>query len=261
MAEPVPVMYHRGLEPPLNLAIEEALAYSACAGHRRIVARIWVNPRSIIIGRTLKPCEEVYCEAAEELRVGIYRRITGGGAVYHDEGNINITVAWRSRGRLKVDEVYRLGTSIILMALERLGVEAWVENTSDVVVQGWKVSGSAAYASKCANLFHATLLVEADMETLRRVIKPRLDRIARGEVTPAKYRPGNLAEIVGISMSEAFRSLEDALNHSIGEPRRDRLTELEELVAQKLYHEKYSTEEWNIKGSAKIYLRGLAQDY
>ncbi len=200
-------MNHR--EPAWNLAIEEALLRDTCRG--RSWARIWVNSRSVIIGRGLNPCEEVYCDEAVRLGVRVYRRSSGGGAVYHDEGNLNITLAISMGRRVGVDEAYTTGLRVVLDALGILGVRAWVENGNDIVVDGVKVSGSAAHITRCGFLFHATLLVNANLDTLRRVVKPRLDRVARGEVTPAKYNPGNLADMAGISRSEAITALLQAL--------------------------------------------------
>lgn len=193
--------------PVWNLALEEALLDSVARGWRPRVFRIWINARSIIIGRGLHPCEEVYCSKAQRLGIPIIRRSSGGGAVYHDEGNLNITLIERTNGRIPVDEAYRRGTSIITRALARLGIESWVENTSDTVVAGWKVSGSAAHIKHHAYLYHATLLVEADTETLHRVIKPRLDRVERGEVTPAKYRPRNLKDLAGVDKQTVISAL------------------------------------------------------
>jgi lipoate-protein ligase A len=246
------LVVHGERNPPRNLAVEEALLRSVCRGSRGTVARVWFNSTSIIIGRTLGYCEEVDCKAAEKLGVGVYRRITGGGAVYHDEGNINVTVIWPSRGRAGVDEVYRRGTGIVLRALEELGLEGWVENVSDVVIEGWKVSGSAAYVSPCASMFHATLLVDADLDAMRALLKPRLDRVARGEVTPAKYNPNNLRDIAGVSVGEAVRGLRKALEAVLGGLEETLLTGEEAVEAHGLYRAKYSRDEWNRHGRSTI---------
>ncbi|MEB3859601.1 MAG: lipoate--protein ligase family protein [Desulfurococcales archaeon] len=244
----IDLIVHEEKSPPLNLAIEESLLHSVCQGRRGVAARIWVNASSIVIGRTLKYCEEVDCGAAERLGLGVYRRITGGGAVYHDEGNINLTIIWPARGRIRIDEIYRRGTSVMVRALSELGLRAWVENTNDVIVDGWKVSGSAAYASACASLFHATLLVEADIGTLRSVLKPRLERVARGEVTPAKYNPNNLRDIAGVRIPETISSLRKAIRGLLGEYAETPLTSIEYKSAYDLYLEKYSRKEWNMEG-------------
>lgn len=234
---------HRGGSPHYNLALEEAILNHVNRGVLREVVRIWVNPPSVIIGYMLPPCSEVRCKVVEELGLPIVRRPSGGGAVYHDWGNINISVFVPLR--LNVEKVYEMGTGIILKALSLLGLKAHVENTSDVVVEGWKVSGSAAVVKASASLFHATLLVEADLETLKRVLKPRLEDVVKGKVTPAKYRPNNLKNLAGVSMREALRALlETVSKSSLG-------LELPKTVwgeAEKLYWEKYTTSKWSPLG-------------
>ncbi|MEM1611542.1 MAG: lipoate--protein ligase family protein [Sulfolobales archaeon] len=193
--------------PAVNVALDEVLLASVKRGLRRGVIRIWINYPSIIIGYTQRPCDEASCEDAERLGIPIIRRISGGGTVYHDLGNINISIVSPSKGLKPVEEVYREATEFIIAALERLGIKAWVENHSDVVVKGYKVSGTAAAIKDRAYLVHSTLLVSSNIEILKRLIKPRLDRVARGEVTPAKYNPNNLRDIAGISLRDALEAI------------------------------------------------------
>ncbi len=233
-------------DPRWNLALEEALLDAVCKGGGSPVFRVWINERSIIIGRTLGTCEEVHCKAAEDLGIPVIRRPSGGGAVYHDNGNINFTLIMASRGRIRVDKVYEAGLRFVLKALSLLGVKAWVENGNDVIVDGWKVSGSSAHIRPCGYLFHATLLVDADMGTLHTVIKPRLDRVARGEVTPAKYRPRNLEDLAGVKLPEALSALLQAVETEYG-LRASSPTPKELGIAEALYRLKYSNPQWNIK--------------
>ncbi len=233
--------------PYWNLAVEEALLESVCRGYRRRVVRVWINRESVVIGRGLKACEEVNCREAERLGIPIVRRTSGGGAVYHDGGNLNITLIEGTQGRIGVDEAYRRGLGLVVSALRIMGLEPWIENGNDVVVTGWKVSGTAVHVKACAYLFHSTMLVESDMDTLKRVIKPRMDRVLRGEVTPAKYNPGNLSDIAGITLGDAISSvLQAATRKWILEPQGLERWELE--YSTKLYKEKYTSAEWNLRG-------------
>lgn len=248
------VVVERGGSPHFNMALEEALLKAAAGGV--VIVRVWVNPDSVVIGHGLPPCVEVDCGEAEALGVPVVRRLSGGGAVYHDGGNVNFTLAmpWR----LDVESLYRLGTSIVVSALSRLGLRAHVENVNDVVVGEWKVSGSAAALRAGSSLFHATLLVEADMGRLRRLVKPRLDRVARGEVTPAKYNPANVSQLrPGVTLRDAVEALLGAAGDALGltgaractgralgilgEARREAL---------RLYESKYSTPKWAPVGRA-----------
>lgn len=212
----VEVVYYSHPNPAVNVTLEEVLLESVRRGLRGPTARIWVNNPSIVIGYSLKPCEEVYCDEALRLGIPIIRRISGGGAVYHDLGNINVTLIKPSRGLVELDRVYREITGLILKALNRLDVKGWVENVNDVIVGGCKVSGSSAALRSGGYIAHATLLVSANIEVLRRVIRPRIDRVQRGEVTPAKYNPCNLRDLAGVSLREALEALRGAIEDEYG---------------------------------------------
>ena len=202
------VLFAVGGSPWLNLAMEEALANATGRGGFA-AARVWLHWPAVVVGYTLGLCEEVDCRLAADLGVPVVRRFTGGGAVFHDLGNINVTIAVPVR--LGVSLIYRIGTSLVLEALRVLGLRGRVENEGDVAVDGCKVSGSAAGIKRRSSLYHATFLVSSDMELLRRITKPRIDRVLRGEVNPVKYRPCSLAELgYSVSIQEAARALAEA---------------------------------------------------
>lgn len=248
------VLVERGGSPQYNLALEEAILKTVGRLGGPAVVRVWVNPASVVVGYSLNPCLEVECGEAGRLGIPVVRRITGGGAVYHDYGNVNISLF--IPGRLDVESVYRLGTSVVIGAVSKLGLEAHVENVSDVVVGVWKVSGSAAAIRARATLYHATLLVEADLPMLRRLVKPRLDRVMRGEVTPAKYNPANLADLKpGVAVEDAVEALVDSALEAFGLRREGecgdpswRILAMADDEAGRLYESKYSTRKWTYIG-------------
>ena len=243
------LILHRGGSPQLNLALEEALLEYVNSGRSECVVRIWINPPSVTIGYMLPECAEVNCKEARALDIPVVRRISGGGAVYHDWGNVNISVFLPKR--LGVNSIYGFGTRIILRALSRLGLRGHVENDSDVVVDGMKVSGSAAAIKRRSTLFHATLLVNARIDVLNRVIRPRLDRVNEGRVTIAKYRPYNLSYLLnaGVSVNTAIKTLIDSVPLSL-EP--NALPEEVLQSAMQLYSEKYSTRRWSPLGPISL---------
>ncbi len=202
--------------PSVNVALEEVLLERVRRGLRGDVVRIWINPPSIVIGYGLKPCEEVRCREAARMGVPVVRRVSGGGAVYHDYGNLNVSIIRSSPNVKRLDEVYGEATSIIVGALKFLGVEAHVENGNDVVVNNYKVSGTAAALRGGGYLVHSTLLVSSNIEALKALIKPRLDRVLKGEVTSSKYNPGNLMDIAGVNLKEALKALYRALEEAYG---------------------------------------------
>ncbi len=248
------VLLERGGSPQYNLALEEALLRVVVEERGIALVRVWVNPASVIVGYSLAPCVEVECSEARRLGIPVVRRITGGGAVYHDYGNINVSLFIPRR--MDVESVYKLGTSVVIEALSRLGLKAHVENVSDVVVGEWKVSGSAAAIKAKASLYHATLLVKANMDLLRRLVKPRLDRVLIGEVTPAKYNPANLSDLKpGVTVNDAVEALVDSALDALGVDVMGECDDPAQLLlrradgeAVKLYESKYSTREWTYIG-------------
>ncbi|MEB3760598.1 MAG: hypothetical protein GSR81_07125 [Desulfurococcales archaeon] len=182
------------LPPGVGLALEELILHRLNEHLRRFLL-VWRSTSSIVIGRRLSLCEEVNCSNACIHNIPICRRLSGGGAVYHDPGNLNISLLAYTGHRYPVDKVYEYGLGIIRRLLSILGYDSHIENQNDIVIGKYKVSGSSALILKDRYLFHATLLIEADTSLLDQVIVPRLDRVARGEVTPAKYNPWNLSSI------------------------------------------------------------------
>lgn len=207
-------------DPAAAVTLDEVLLESVRKGLRGDLLRLWINGPSVVIGYSLRPCEEVRCEEARKLGIPVVRRATGGGAVYHDFGNLNVTVIRRTDSMPMIDDVYAEITGIVMEALRGLGIFAHVENQNDVVVGEYKVSGSAAAVRGGAYLAHATLLVAANMEVLKRVIIPRLDRVERGEVTRAKYNPANLMDLAGIRMDQVISALLEVLEKKYGSLRR-----------------------------------------
>jgi len=237
----------RGGSPWMNLALEEALAVKA--GEWGVAAaRVWLQGPAVVVGYSLGLCSEVDCGLALRLGVPVVRRFTGGGAVYHDWGNLNLALAFPER--LGVDALLGRGTGAMLRALRLLGVEARVENEGDVAVEGCKVSGSAAGVKLRSSLYHATLLVDVDSRLVTRLTPGRPERVERGEVTPVKYRPCSLRELgYNVSLAGAAEALAAAAEEALGPLRPPTPRELGELLglARELCREKYSTGRYTLQ--------------
>lgn len=195
------------------LALEEAmLEASGVCGF--CLATVWSDSPAIVAGRNSRLDVEVDLRAAEALGIDIYRRLTGGGSVYHDYGNLNVSIALPVK--LNVTSAHGLVSGIVAWSVRRLGLIAHVDNEGDVVVGRWKVSGSAVYISRKGVLVHATLLVDADLDVAYQLLRPRWDLIARGRVAPSKYRPANLGSILpGLRVYEARKALVDVVKDAM----------------------------------------------
>lgn len=161
-------------DPAWNLALDEAIARSA-GPHPTL--RLWRNRRAVVVGRFQLVAAEVDVDLARRTDTPVLRRFTGGGAVYHDPGNLNVSLVL-DRARPPLSErrelallpaLYGLLLAPLARVVEEFGLP--VEQTErDLLVAGRKVSGVAAWLGRERVLVHATLLVAADLDLLGRLL-------------------------------------------------------------------------------------------
>lgn len=184
-------------DPHLNLARDEALARAVAADAEAAVPvlRLWRNAPCVVVGRAQLAWAEVDLRAAAALGAPVLRRFTGGGTVWHDEGNLNVSVVVRpDDDRIRADAtlrpvpgLYRLVLEPLAAAVRALGVGTARATERDVVTAEGKISGVAAWIGGRAILVHATLLVDADLEALVRVCNgPGAPGDARWERTKSR---------------------------------------------------------------------------
>jgi len=221
-------------DPRVNLAREEAIARHVAAdpGAATPVLRLWRNDRAVVIGRFQLGAAEVDRAAAAALGAPVLRRFTGGGTVWHDPGNLNVSVVVRPADALlaadaelrRLPGLYRLVLEPLATAARALGVAGARATERDLVVDRpagttAKLGGVAAWLGGRALLVHATLLVDADLEALARACAgpgapgdPRWERTKsrRATVTSlarelaAAGRATPSAEAVDVAVAAAF---------------------------------------------------------
>ena len=245
------LLFEEPEDPYMNLAFEEALARARGAGLVPDTLRVWRNARAVVIGYFQVASEEVDLERAMREKVAVARRFTGGGAVYHDLGNVNYAIAASAEGvRDPVEYAYSHLIGGLAKALKLLGLDAHVENVNDVVAGGRKVSGTAASFRWGSCFVHGTLLVDADLETMSRVLKPPVEKLKSKGFSDVKHRVVNISQLLGRRPS--YREVVEALVYGFEEllnaeayfdlPSREELE-----AATLLYERKYSKEEWNLR--------------
>ena len=179
----------RGTDPYENLALEEALL--SRVGKGELILYLWQNERTVVIGRNQNPWKE--CRTALLTGEGghLARRLSGGGAVFHDLGNLNFTF-------LMSAEDYDLPRQLTVLerACQSLGIPAERSGRNDLLADGRKFSGNAFYKHNGRAYHHGTLMLDVDLEMVQRYLSPTKAKLAAKGVDSVRSRVVNLREFV-----------------------------------------------------------------
>lgn len=174
-------------DPFYNLAFEEYFFKSETI--EDAVLLLWQNGPSVIIGRYQNTIEEINEDFIDENNINVVRRNTGGGAVYHDYGNLNYSFIVPSEEK-KID--FETFTKPVIDALKEMGIEAALAGRNDLVVEGKKFSGNAQYTYNGRLLHHGTLLFDADLSTLDKALKMKKGKIESKSIKSVRSKVTNL---------------------------------------------------------------------
>ena len=228
-------------DPAYNLALEEVMTSQADAPF----VMLWRNRPAVIIGRNQNACREFDAAYAREHGIAAVRRMTGGGAVYHDCGNLNYSIfAFESDTNKRYVDFAPFAESV-LSALRSLGVEAGFSGRNDILVGGRKVSGSAKCVHNGRILFHGTLLFDVDFDAMSAVLTPPQAKIEAKGVASVRARVANLSEFLPSLNRETFRlALESELLRRF--ERKEPLPIPGNWIreAERIADERYRTWEW-----------------
>jgi lipoate-protein ligase A len=214
--------------PYINLAIEEYLVRHAdCNGKEYLL--MYVNEQCVVVGKNQSIYKEVNFEYLRNGQLKLARRITGGGTVYQDVGNLSFSFISKFEDA-KINN-YRYFNQPVVNALQKAGVNAEMDARNNILCNGKKISGNAQFTDRKNIISHGTLLLNADLPTLRASLKENDFEIETKAVRSVKSPVMNIAEV-----SKQFSST-DELKSFLAE----------ELNAKETYH--FSEQEWeNIQG-------------
>ena len=185
------------------------------------------------------------------------RRVTGGGTVYHDLGNLNYTIVGRSEN---LERDYPEYAGILMKALQSLGVPATLSGRNDILVEGKKVSGFAKRVCKNRLMVHGTLMYKVDVDVLTHVLHPSATKLQSKGVSSVRSRVANLCDYLPeITDVQIFsQRLEDILSCHYADAEY-KLSEQDLANIRQLRDEKFATWEWNYGRSPKATLSNSAR--
>jgi lipoate-protein ligase A len=207
---------------------------------------IWQSSPSVIIGKHQNILSEVNLEFVTKRKVPVIRRISGGGTVYHDEGNINYTVITSEKNRERLID-FKKFTQPIIEFLKTFNIDAKYEGKNNLAIKGIKISGNAAHVYKNRVMHHGTLLFSSNLELLDKAILQSKINIKDKAVQSIRATVGNISDFlpVGIKMDDFKEKLVHFLIdfHSI--KKSVVLSEKQMEAISKIADEKYRKWDWN----------------
>lgn len=230
-------------DPYLNLGREELLLNTAKEGE--VTLYLWQNAHTVVIGKNQNPWRECDVALFESENGKLARRSSGGGAVYHDMGNLNFTF-------IAPRELYDVNRqlSVILAAVRSFGIDAVFSGRNDLLANGKKFSGNAFQHTKSSALHHGTLLLHSDMQTVARYLSVSKEKMQSKGIASVASRVCNLRDFnEGVGVESMKRALAEAFAQEYGESR-----EIADFSASELspLRQKYASWDWRYGESPKF---------
>jgi len=232
---------HHSTDPYFNIATDEYIFKHL----KEDCFMLWRNDNAIIVGKHQNTMAEVNVDYVKEKDIKVVRRLSGGGAVYHDLGNLNFSFTRTGDSEEMVD--FQRYTKPILDVLKSLGVDARFEGRNDLTIEGKKFSGNAEHVVKNKVLHHGTLLFSSEMKDISGALKVNPLKYQGRGVKSVPNRVTNISEHlkVKISLDEFTNRIMEHITSSFDDARMYEFTEEDLQKIQKIRDSKYSTWEWN----------------
>lgn len=223
------------LDPFFNLAAEEY----ALKNFEDDVFMMWQNENAVIVGYNQVTECEVDLRFAEQKNIKVVRRLSGGGAVYHDTGNVNYTFILRNSSAHFND--FKHFAAPLTEFLNSVGVPACLSGKNDITADGKKCCGTAQTMHKNDVLFHGTLLVNTDFSILSSVLKPDYSKLERHGIKSVSSRVVNISELIPITTAELMEKL---WSYFAGRCENYSFNAADTAKINKIAEERYKAKEW-----------------
>ncbi len=239
-------------DPYFNMALEEY-----CIMHLPAQAdyfMLWQNRPAVIVGRNQNTLEEVNTKYLEERGIAAVRRLSGGGAVFHDPGNLNFTFVVEENQDFNNFEKF---TRPVIRALQRIGVTAENNGRNDITITGKKFSGNAQFKHKNRLLHHGTILFATDIEQMVQALNPSPEKISSKGIKSVRSRVTNVTDHLpsALTIEEFKQILTEEVFWAESNPQVYRLSAADCQLINELRDQKYARWEWNYGASPPYNLR------
>jgi lipoate-protein ligase A len=229
-------------DPTINLALEEYVLRQSPVDEDLLL--FYINSPSIIIGRHQNTLEEINPEYVTQHGIHVVRRLSGGGAVYHDLGNLNFSFI--TQYHRENFQNFRKFTEPVVRSLAELGVNAELSGRNDILIDGRKVSGNAQYVSSQRMVSHGTLLYNSDLSHVSDALHVQESKMASKGIKSVRNRVANITEFLSQPMEiEKFRDhLLGTYFEGASEIPEYPLSEQDWAAVHRLADERYRSWEW-----------------
>ncbi|PVE66014.1 lipoate--protein ligase [Priestia megaterium] len=243
----------KNYDPRINLAIEEYALKHLDINETYLL--FYINEPSIIIGKNQNTIEEINTKYVEDQQIHVVRRLSGGGAVYHDKGNLNFSFITKDDGNSFHN--FKKFTEPVVEALKKLGVNAELSGRNDLMAEGRKISGNAQFSTKGRMFSHGTLLFDSEIENVVSALKVKKDKIESKGIKSIRNRVANISEFLEQKVTvEEFREM---LLRYIFDGEENiteyKLTEKDWEAIHQISKERYQSWDWNYGKSPKFNLQ------
>lgn len=238
-------------DPRINLAIEEYILKSMDIEKDDFLL-FYINQPSIIIGKNQNTVEEINTDYVEENGILVVRRLSGGGAVYHDLNNLNFSFLTKDDGNSFSN--YKKFTQPVVDALAKLGVQSELSGRNDILAEGKKVSGNAQYSTRGRMFSHGTLMFNLDIDAVVNSLKVKQDKIESKGIKSVRSRVTNIIDLLPEKITvEQFRM--EILKSIFGGEENIQYYELTDEDWEKIHEiskTRYQLWEWNYGKSPRF---------
>ncbi|SFF02338.1 lipoate--protein ligase [Alteribacillus iranensis] len=232
-------------DPRINLAIEEFALQKMDLNEEDTYLLFYINEPSIIIGKNQNTIEEINVDYVEKNGIHIVRRLSGGGAVYHDLGNLNFSFLTKDDGNSFQN--FAKFTEPVIRALRDIGVPAELSGRNDIEADGKKISGNAQFSTKGRMFSHGTLMLDSEIENVVASLRVKDEKIKSKGIKSIKSRVGNINDYLDhkLTINEFKNVLLQSIFHHVDEIPTYQLTDSDWDEIRAISNKRYKNWDWN----------------